>query len=209
VSCAFIARAESGERVWPLRRPDPGEPISEYLFCQRGLRGGEGMLLPSTLLIPAALHHRIPRTAGLARYDDTDWLLRAVQVPGTAVLFPTRDEPQAIWHQEERRATMSRGAGWRTGLRFAQERRHLFTPRSYASFLLTSVNQTAAADRQPGAIPVLLREAVRAGRPSLIDGVAFASMWLVPRAWRTRLTSTRRHSASADRTGAAGASPAL
>ena len=46
VSCRFIARTEHGDVVLPRRGPRIGEAVSDYLFCQRGLFGGEGLVLP-------------------------------------------------------------------------------------------------------------------------------------------------------------------
>jgi len=51
VSCRFMALSDRGELVWPRRIPEPGEPLSEYLFCQkRGPFRGEGLVHPSTVL---------------------------------------------------------------------------------------------------------------------------------------------------------------
>src|ERR1700722_2177113 len=50
VACRLIARSEQGDLVWPLPTPELDEPISDYLFCQSGLRGGEGLILPSAIL---------------------------------------------------------------------------------------------------------------------------------------------------------------
>ena len=60
VSCRFIARTEHGDVVLPRRGPRIDEAVSDYLFCQRGLFGGEGLVLPSTILAPTALGRRVP-----------------------------------------------------------------------------------------------------------------------------------------------------
>jgi len=67
-SCRFIARSEEGDLVWPRRNPAAGEPISEYLFCQRGVRGGEGLVLPSTVLTTKDLMLQVPFREDLPRW---------------------------------------------------------------------------------------------------------------------------------------------
>ncbi len=131
----------------------------------------------------------VPYPTGLTRYNDVDWLLRVSQAEGFAVMFPDTREPLAIWHQDGQEPTMSRRGDWKSALRFARERRGLFTRRAYASFLLTLVTQTAAAEGRVGAIPPILWEALRHGRPGPVDLAACASIWLVPRRLRTRWTS--------------------
>lgn len=192
VSCVFIARSSGGDRLWPQRMPDAHEVMSEYLYCQRGLRGGEGMLLPSTLLMPKALLERVPYSVGLPRFNDVDWLLRVSRVEGVAVLFPDPGTPPlVVWHHDSGRATMSQSGAWQQGLAFARDRRALFTARSYASFLLTQVAAIAARERRPRAIPVLLAEATRRGAPRLMDVLAFGAIWLVPPRLRVVLTARR------------------
>jgi len=55
VSCRFVARTKHGDVVLRRRTPGSGETVSEYLFCQKRLLGGEGLILPSTMLAPREL----------------------------------------------------------------------------------------------------------------------------------------------------------
>src|SRR5262245_42096875 len=67
VASRFIARTTAGDLVWPRRYPDPEEALCEYLFCQRGIRGGEGSVLPSSILTTTELLKRVPWRPGLPR----------------------------------------------------------------------------------------------------------------------------------------------
>jgi glycosyltransferase involved in cell wall biosynthesis len=188
VSCRLIARSEAGDVVWPLRYPDPGEHPSEYLFCQRGLRGGEGVLLPSTLLVAKALAERVPCRTGLPMRNDVDWLLRAAERCGIRPEFVPEREPLAVWHMETGRARIGNSADWRWSLNWIRENRALVTRRAYAGYLLTSVGMTAAQGRQWNAFGRILWEAFRGGRPGGAELGAYVLIWAIPKPVRNRMT---------------------
>jgi glycosyltransferase involved in cell wall biosynthesis len=188
VSCRFIARNEEGDLLWPRRTPAVNEPISEYVFCQRGLRGGEGLVLPSTFLVSRDLLLRVPFRADLPRHNDVDWLLRATSASGANVLFVSHPEPLAIWNMDTNRARISNTADLRYSLCWIEENRGLVTPRAYASFVLIWASSTAARGRGWKAFWMLPWKALRRGQPRAMDFLAHLLIWLVPRNFRSRIS---------------------
>jgi glycosyltransferase involved in cell wall biosynthesis len=190
VSCRLISRNEAGDLVWPRRYPRPEQPLSEYLFCQRGIFGGEGIVLPSTIFTRRRLFEMVPFRQDLKRHFDVDWLLRASAVPGAAVVFVPERDPLAVWHIGPGRERLSNTDDWRYSASWAKENRHRMTPHAYASFLLIWASLTAAQGRHWESLLPLIREARRNGRPQAIDFIALLAIWLVPERMRRKLTSS-------------------
>ena len=188
VACRLLARSEQGDLVWPLRTPAANEPIGDYLFCQSGLRGGEGLLLPSAILTAKSLLSRVPFREELPRHNDVDWLLRAGTVAGVRVAFVPDPAPLAIWHIETSRPRISNSADWEYSLDWIRCSRALVTPRAYASFVLIWVSSTAARGRRWKAFWSLPREAFALGKPRPVDLVAHLLIWLVPRRIRSAIS---------------------
>jgi len=186
VASRVIARSENEEYLWPRRVPAVGENISEYLFCRKTPFGGEGLLLPSTLLVPKILLEMVPFQKGLERHDDVDWLLRATRMGGVGIEFVSLSEPLVIWHIEENRQRYSTTIDWQYSLSWIQQNRNLVTPAAYASFVLTWISITAERHGGRGSFLILLRNAFRNGRPSINDLITFFGIWLMPRKWRQR-----------------------
>jgi len=185
----FIARTDAGDLLWPLRLPGPGEPLCEYLFSQSGLRGGEGMVLPSTILTRRELFQKVPWRPGLPRLDDVDWLLRAIQVEGAAIEFVGKMVPLAIYSIDETRPRMTNASDWRHSLAWAEANRQTLTDRAYASFLLTATSQTARRAGHWRAFVELAVLACRHGRPAPIDFFAHLLIWVIPVRLRRRLVA--------------------
>jgi glycosyltransferase involved in cell wall biosynthesis len=190
ISCRMISRNETGDLVWPRRFPEPEQPLSEYLFCQRGIFGGEGIVLPSTIFTRRRLFEMVPFRQDLKRHFDVDWLLRASAVPGAAVVFVPERDPLAVWHIGPGRERLSNTDDWRYSASWAKENRHRMTPHAYASFLLIWASLTAAQGRHWESLLPLIREARRNGRPQAIDFIALLAIWLVPERMRRKLTSS-------------------
>jgi glycosyltransferase involved in cell wall biosynthesis len=188
VACRLIARSEQGDLVWPLRTPAMDEPISDYLFCQSGLRGGEGLILPSAILTTRDLLRRVPFRAELPRHNDVDWLLRASAVAGVRVKFVPSSEPLAVWHIETNRPRISNTADWQYSLDWIRRNRAVVTPRAYASFVLIWASSTAARGRRWKAFWILPREAFALGKPRAVDLLAHLIIWLVPHNVRSSLS---------------------
>jgi glycosyltransferase involved in cell wall biosynthesis len=180
VSCRFQARTEEGDVVLPRRVPRPGEPLSEYLFCQTSVLGGEGAVLPSTIFAPTDILRRTRFRHRSLPHEGSDWLLRAVRHDGVGVEFVEGSEPLAIWNGERRRERMSNALDWRTSLDWAAANRDLLTPRSYAAFLLIRASLEARRARDWRASARLVRESFRGGAPTATGLLAHALIWLVP-----------------------------
>jgi len=199
VSCRVIARSQEGDLVWPRRTPEMDEPASEYLFCQSGVRGGEGLILPSTVLTTKDLMLQVPFRQDLPRHNDVDWLLRATAVEGVRMVFVPDPKPLAVWHIETDRPRISNTADWRYSLGWIEANRRLVTPRAYASFLLIWASSTAARGTGWKAFWMLPWEAFANGKPRFIDFLAHFLIWSIPRKIRSSISvflDTRRRKRS-------------
>lgn len=181
IACRFNARTEYGDLVLPRRYPAQDEALSEYLFCQTGLLGGEGLVLPSTILAPRDLLRDIRFRFRGAPFEGSDWLLRAIQREGVGVEFVPTREPLALWRGEETRARMSNSRNWRDSLAWAKAHANLLTPRARASFILIRAGLEARRVGNATAFWQLAWEAFRNGRPTMISLLAYAVIWLLPR----------------------------
>ena len=188
IACRLIARSESVDLIWPYRSPRPGEILSEYLFCQSSVFAGEALVIPSMILTKKELLQKVPFTSGLQRHQDTDWLLWASGITGVHVEFVSTLAPLAVWNIEENRGRLSNTVDWSYSLSWAQANRSLFTPRAYASFVLTWVSLVAARGRDWKAFFLLISEAHRRGELSLNGLLAHLIIWFIPQKVRRRLT---------------------
>lgn len=188
ITCRVIARHDAGDLTWPRRTPRDGESLSEYLFCQSGIRTGEALILPSTVMTLTEFVVRAPFSSGMRRHEDIDWQLRASRVDGFGIEFVPTTEPLVIWHVESNRHRMSLSTDWRHSLEWARKNRALFTPRAYASFMMTNVSNTAAQHGDGKGLMTLLWEAHRRGRPGFFDWLACLTTWLMPMQKRRQLT---------------------
>jgi glycosyltransferase involved in cell wall biosynthesis len=207
VSCRVIARTRQGDLLWPRRLPEPDEPLSEYLFCQRGLWGGEGLVLSTTILTSRELLREVPFR--LRRHNDVDWLLRATAVKGAQVEFVPEQEPLGIWNMDIDRPRISNTSQWRFSLDWIRKNRHLVTPRAYAAFVLIWASSTAARGRDWRGFWSLTWDAFRSGQPTLIQVVAHMLIWLVPSKLRGRAAvfMQRRRLTKAQDLGCGGENP--
>jgi glycosyltransferase involved in cell wall biosynthesis len=187
VSCRFIARGPHGDVTLPRRVPTAGEHLSEYLFCQTRPLGGEGLVLPSTILAPRQLMIDTPFRHEQLPHESSDWLLRAVRGKDVGVAFVPHAEPLVIWHAEGTHSRMSASDQWRTSLEWLSENADLLTPRARAGFVLTRVSLEARRGREWGPLWLVMREAFKRGRPTFMNLLAHLSIWLVPEALRFRL----------------------
>jgi len=180
ISCRLIARSEGGDLIWPRRYPEPEETLSEYLFCQSGLFGGEGLVLPSSILTKRDLLRKVPFRSGIPRHDDVDWLLRASNIEGVGVEFVSTSAPLLIWYMEGDRNRISNTTDWHFSLSWIQTNRHFVTPHAYASFLMIWTSLSAAKGRNWMAFWLLPWKAYREGKPKIIDFIAHLAIWLLP-----------------------------
>lgn len=181
ISCRMLARGDNGDTVWPRRLPEPGEPLGDYLFRRRTLRGAGGFAQTSTLFVPLDLVREVRFDEELQIAEDLDWALRA-EAAGSHVEFPGA-EPLAVWNLDGGRERLSAAdAAWRQAAAWANRSRHLLSPEAYASYLLTWVSYDAA--REDGgwtAWRELARQARRNGRPSALDWLVHCGHFLLRR----------------------------
>jgi glycosyltransferase involved in cell wall biosynthesis len=186
VSCRLVARTPNQDLIWPRRLPTPSEPLSEYLLARKTLVQGEGLLQTSTLMAPRKLLIDVP-FRNLKKHQEWDWLLHANAQAGVGIeVVP---EPLAIWYIEENRKSVGNSSSWQYSLSWIQEIRQLVTPKAYAAFLMIIVSAFAAKEKQWQASGTLLWQAIRFGRPRLVDFYLFSGMWLIPQDLRRRLRS--------------------
>lgn len=185
VSSRLIYRSPEGEVTRPRPLPRPGQPVSEYFAVRHSAFYGEGFLSTSTLLAPTELFRRVPFTEGLPRFQDFDWAIHAACVPGVSITVVPK--PLAICNDDGIRDRISHAFGWRVAFDWVRSNRELFTPRAYAAAMTGLVSSLAVETRDPRVFVLLLREAIRHGRPTLVELVTFAQVWLVPKSVRLRI----------------------
>jgi glycosyltransferase involved in cell wall biosynthesis len=183
LSCRFVARTDTGDRVCPERLPQASEPLCEYLLTRRGIGRSDGFVATPTILTHRSLLRRVPFRSGLKKHQDWDWILRATR-EGARVLFC----PEVLAKCEMRtRASTSRSADWQSSFAWIQANSCLVTRRAYAGFITTHVAWQAAAQREWAAFFLLLREARRKGSPRPADLLRYLGFWAVPATARRRL----------------------
>ncbi len=121
---------------WPLRDPQPGEPVAEFLFGLGAPPHRGRVIQTSTFLTTRDLAIAIPMRG--RAYEDWDWLIRA-SLAAPHVHLP---EPLVIFHQSAGSLTSQ--------LRFDEAEdwletlRPLISPEAYAAACLTVLANRAA-----------------------------------------------------------------
>jgi glycosyltransferase involved in cell wall biosynthesis len=175
-----VVRLPDGRHIaWRDRGPSPGEHVSEYFFVRRSLRLGESTVSTSTIVAPRALLLAVPFVSSVHRYEDVDWVLRAVANGATLAYTPER---LTVWRAPVDGASITAryATDWRSAMAWIDGRRDLVTPRAYAAFLLVRVGAMADRAGEPRASSIIWREAWRHGRPGTLDVLLFAGRWIVP-----------------------------
>ncbi|HEX7026642.1 MAG TPA: glycosyltransferase family 2 protein [Gammaproteobacteria bacterium] len=179
VSCRSLNVSHQTASPYPLRIPLPNEPVSEFLFSMRGWPPRHGGIQTPTILAPRILFKRLLFDETLPRHEDWDWLLRAVQIPGSALLFLPE-----ILVEVDRFSSLQRLSSlrdWRYSFNWIRARYDLVTKRAYSGFLLTVIPAFAARGGAGfGEFLLLLKEAAMRGQPNLIQLTVFAIWWLLP-----------------------------
>ncbi len=186
ISCRVAATTPQGKTfLWPRRAKYPNEHLSNYLLARKTWTQGEGLVTTSMLMAPRELFLRMPFTAGLARHQEWDWLLRATASAEVELLIAW--DVLATWNIEGERISISQGNDWRNSFKWIISMKERVTPRAYASFLMVLVSAIAAREGDSSALWTILEEARRSGRPGTIDYGLMAAMWLLPQKTRRRL----------------------
>ena len=142
LASAVLARGPGFEAIWPRSLYQTGTSMAEYLFCRKGWTFGAALLQTSTLLASRELLLRVPFASGLKKHQDWDWLLRVSVTAGVEVI--QSPEALVIFHVEGTRASVGRVPDWRFSLRWASERRTLFSARAFSAFIATECAPQAA-----------------------------------------------------------------
>jgi glycosyltransferase involved in cell wall biosynthesis len=198
VGSRLTVRTPRGEFQLPRRLPAAAEPPSEYLTVRRGLFHGDGFIQTSSILAPTALLREVPFATGVRRFQELDWTLRCLTLPGVALVYAP--QPLVIWYADENRPRITFDAGWQQSLEWLRATRPLVTPRAYGALALTVVSSWAATSGSPRVFFGLLREARRNGRPGPLDYLTHLQVWLIPTGLRRVLRDkvlTRRRPATA------------
>ncbi|MCG9892954.1 MAG: glycosyltransferase [Thermosynechococcaceae cyanobacterium MS004] len=179
-ACRMTVKTPRGEFRVPRRFPEVSEPISNYLFLRPNLIQGDGFFLTSMLLTRRQLMLDVPFQEGLKMCQDLDWLLRAIQVPGTELHFA--DAALGTWNLDEDRPRIGTTGQWHTLFDWIQScRQHnLVTPEAYAAFLMTQVNSLASASKDWQGLKTILISAWTDGKASFKSYALLLSMWVIP-----------------------------
>jgi glycosyltransferase involved in cell wall biosynthesis len=164
VASQFLDRDSKTDIIRPRKFPHEGQPISDFLWCEVSPLGGiEGFPQTSTWLIQRSFFLETPFTKGLKALQDLDWLLKAYSDPRMCVLFVR--EPLTVFNNEKSRERITKKIDWQFSYEWGMKNLRLFTPKSFAFFLVIfCVNP---ASRQGAAWAVrfnLLKDCFRFGR---------------------------------------------
>jgi glycosyltransferase involved in cell wall biosynthesis len=194
IVCRAIVRGDSGDVTWPERFPGAGESLSDYLFCRRKFRQGEGFLQTSTYFVSRSLALRIPFRTGLSRHQDWDWILR-LESEGQARVVAV-PEPLAIYYHGGAGPAVSRGRGWRTSLDWGREAVLPRSRRAYSYFLATQCVSRFGGDDcwSWRNFRELAREYFGAGRAEWMSAILLGMFWM-----RAMLRSVRAAGAGISR----------
>lgn len=188
---AYWARQNGRGALWGRRRPEPGEPISEYMFCRRSLSYGENALATSVLLTPRELMERVPFDAALRRHQDWDWALRALAVPGAGLVYV--EQPTSIYNMPDGTGRISALPDWEASLEWVEGRRALLTRKAFAGFLATEcVTRAVQARASAREVLSLIRLMFSEGEPDVRSLAMIASVLVLPPTLRSKLRDQLR-----------------
>lgn len=166
VCSAYIGRSSEGDSLFGRRRPEAGEPISEYMFCRRSFSYGENALATSVLLVPRRLMLAVPFDRMLKRHQDWDWALRALAVAGTELCYV--GEPLSTYSMTDGQGRMSGHNDWRYSLQWCRDRKSMLTPKARSFFIVTEcMTRASEAEATMGEMTGLLKAYWLEGQPTL------------------------------------------
>jgi glycosyltransferase involved in cell wall biosynthesis len=166
VASRFLDRAGYGDLIRPRKFLNPGQPISEFLWCEVSPFGGiEGFPQTSTWLVKREFALEVPFTKDLKALQDLDWLLHAFDHPQMRVRFV--DEPLTVFHNDVARARVAKRIDWKFCYEWAMSNRALFTSKAFAYFLVVyCVNPAAQQGASRSELRSLLSDCRRYGKIS-------------------------------------------
>jgi glycosyltransferase involved in cell wall biosynthesis len=143
----YLDKGSSFERVLPYRRLRPEEPLSEFLFCRKGIQSRSGNLQTSTYFVSRLLAQEVPFRPEIRPQEDFDWLLRSAAKADRP--FQLLDQPLATYHNEESVGREGAVGDFDFFWSYAHQNRNLFTPRSFSFYLATFCAPWVSASPHP------------------------------------------------------------
>ena len=191
VCSAYIGRSDAGDAPFGRRAPMPNEPVSDYMFCRKGLSYGENAIATSVLLVSRELMLAVPFDPDLRRHQDWDWALRALNAPGAGLYYI--GEPLTIYHMPENLARLSEHDEWKYSLHWCRERKRLLTPKAISFFIVTEC-LTRARQAKAGYTSIweLLVAYWTEGQPTFRSALLGLGYVLIPRQFRRFALRFRR-----------------
>jgi glycosyltransferase involved in cell wall biosynthesis len=189
----FVDRgiSDQDQLIRPHIFPAPGQPISEFLWCEVSPLGGiAGFPQTSTWLLRRDFLLEVPFTRGLKMLQDLDWLLHGYHHTEMRVLFV--DEPLTIFHNDHARGRVAKRTDWQHSVQWAMGNRHLFTRRAFGFFLVVDCINRAAQQGVPWTEIISLFKSVRRYgtiTPKLMQ-LCFLYVFVYP--WIAKLLTPRR-----------------
>ena len=178
IASRYLEKSMSSEIFLPKRLPSIGENISKFLFVRKSLFERAESIQTSTFFTSRDLLLKIPFTQGLRKHVDWDWLIRASNFNGVAVeVLP---EALAIRFCEAERERISSNYNWQFGREWIRSIKAEVNSQAYAGFFLRVLTLQASLNKDWQAFFPLLWEAIKDGKPRLIDLVSFIFVWFFP-----------------------------
>jgi glycosyltransferase involved in cell wall biosynthesis len=186
VASRLLAHSPNNERILPRKLFNPGDAVSDYLFCRHSFTYGDGMLQTSTLLVKRELLLEVPFLKGLKRHQDWDWLLKVGRRPDVEIVM--LPEALTVMRVEGQAASVSRTTDWETSLAWAKRNREQMSARAYAFFISTEcVPRARKSGAGMYALLQLFWECFSRGKPGLMQMALFVSFSAIPEKARKRL----------------------
>lgn len=177
---AYIGRSNHGDRCFGRRAPKPGEPVSEYMFCRKGLTYGENAIATSVLLVPRGLMLRVPFDAKLKRHQDWDWALRALSTPDTELLYVS--DPLSIYSMRDMDTRLSAHADWKYSFQWCLDHKDQLSPKAFSYFVAAEcISRARVAKAGFKEIRDLLIAFLEEGRPTPMSVLLALRFLLLPK----------------------------
>jgi glycosyltransferase involved in cell wall biosynthesis len=172
----------------PIRMPDTGEPIDEYLCCPRGYRAGTTFLQTSTLLVHRELLLRVPFEKGLKRGQEFSWMLMACTT-GNAAYYVASDILSVFNSEGNALQRISTRPQWRSYYAWMRGHKKCFSPKAYSFCIATYVLHDAIKCNEPFRVRWnLSRDSVRDGRINFKCAIKLLYALFVPHTVRFLLS---------------------
>ena len=182
ILCRAFVQTPQERFVEPKILPGEGEHISEYFLNKKSLIGHVGGIGSSIIFTKKSLLTKVvfPEEK---RHQDWAWVLKVNAAKGCKFAFVP--DVLCIYHADHHvkgsTGAISTQNDWEFCPYWANRYRKYMTGRAYASYLLTTAAVIARRQDAWRAIPLLLRDAFEAGKPTLTHLILFLGVWLLPK----------------------------